>query len=128
MREITVKVHKFQELPANVQNSIIKKRQQINGEYFDGKDCIYDDVATIAGLFGLEFDQRHIPLMNGSTRPESAIYYSGFWSQGDGACFEGTYRYKKGALKTVKEYAPQDTTLHQIVTDLQYIQAKHFFL
>lgn len=34
------------------------------------------------------------------------IYYSGFWSQGDGASFTGRYRYKAGGLKAVKaEYA-----------------------
>jgi hypothetical protein len=30
------------------------------------------------------------------------VYYSGFWSQGDGASFTGRYRYKAGALKAIK--------------------------
>ena len=65
--------------------------------------------------------------MNGSTRPEPTIYYSGFSSQGDGACFEGRYEYKRGALKAVKDYAGQDEKLHRIVEALQEIQKKNFY-
>ena len=78
-------------------------------------------------LFGLDLDTRYIPLMNGGTRPEPTIYYSGFSSQGDGACFEGRYRYKKGALKDVKGHAGQDQELHRIVKALQEIQRKNFY-
>lgn len=55
------------------------------------------------------------------------IYYSGFSSQGDGACFTGAYSYKKGAVNAVKEYAPTDETLHDIARDLQLVQKKHFY-
>jgi hypothetical protein len=85
---------------------------------FDGVDFQYhaenviDDAKQIAALFGLEIDK---------------VYYSGFSSQGDGACFEGAYRYKKGALKAVKAYAPQDTDLHGIVQRLQESQRKQFY-
>ena len=56
-----------------------------------------------------------------------AIFFSGFSSQGDGACYEGNYSYKKGALKAVKEYAPQDEKLHSIVKRLQDLQRKYFY-
>ena len=65
--------------------------------------------------------------MNGSTRYAPSIFFSGFSSQGDGACFEGSYSYKKGALAAVKAYAPEDTELHRIVTELQNIQRKAFY-
>ena len=57
----------------------------------------------------------------------TTIYYSGFWSQGDGACFEGRYEYKRGALKAVKDYAGQDQELHRIVKALQDVQRKNFY-
>ena len=46
------------------------------------------------------------------------IQYSGFASQGDGASFTGIYNYKPDALQTVIAYAPQDTKLHAIVSDI----------
>ena len=55
------------------------------------------------------------------------IYYSGFSSQGDGACFEGSYRYQKGAMKQLKAYALIDTKLHRIAQGLQDIQKANFY-
>ena len=127
MREKMIKICKFAELPESVQNSIIEKRRQTNGEFFDGKDFVYDDAATIAGLFGLEINRQYWTNSYGFKGSEPTIYYTGFWSQGDGACFEGTYRYKRGALKAVKQHAPQDTTLHNIVESLQRAQVANFY-
>src|SRR5690606_21575123 len=55
------------------------------------------------------------------------IYFSGFSSQGDGACFEGYYSYKAGGLKAVEEYAPTDMELYGIVQGLQDIQRRYFY-
>ena len=65
--------------------------------------------------------------MNGNTRNEPTIYFSGFSSQGDGACFEGDYSYKKGALKAIVAECPTDKTLHQIARDLQTAQQPYFY-
>jgi hypothetical protein len=123
----TYQVYKFSELAPEIQDKLIERQRQSAGEFFDGADCVYEDAATIADLFGLDIRTRTVKLMNGSTRQDPCIYYSGFWSQGDGACFEGTYRYQKGALAAVKDYAPVDTRLHRIVEDLQHAQARYFF-
>ena len=55
------------------------------------------------------------------------IYFSGFSSQGDGACFEGNYSYEKQSLKNIKAYAPLDEDLHNIAKELQKIQRKNFY-
>jgi len=55
------------------------------------------------------------------------IYFSGFSGQGDGACFEGSYQYKKGGLKALIDYAPQDEELHYIAKNLQSTQRKAFY-
>ena len=65
--------------------------------------------------------------MRGNRGTIPAIFYSGFASQGDGACFEGSYSYKKGATKKIRQYAPQDSELHRIATELQEVQRKHFY-
>lgn len=73
---------------------------------------VFDDAKTIAALFGLDIER---------------VFFSGFSSQGDGACFEGDYRYKKGGLAAVKAYAPLDTELHRIVKALQETQRRAFY-
>lgn len=86
-----------------------------------------DDLEEIAKILGIEFDKRQVPLMNGKTRGESNIYYSGFCSQGDGACFEGRYSYTKGCAKAIRKYAPKDMRLHSIADQMQALQRKHFY-
>lgn len=51
-----------------------------------------------------------------------------FWSQGDGACFEGYWSHAKGAAARIRDYAPTDATLHGIIADrLQAIQRRNFY-
>ena len=75
-------------------------------------ECVIDDAKEIGALFGLDIDE---------------VYWSGFYSQGDGACIVGSYRYKKGALQAVKKYAPLDTELHAIVAAFTQLQRRHFY-
>lgn len=99
-------------------------------EFYWHAETVIDDAADIAELFGLDIRQRRVDTPNHPTHKwgyAPSVYYSGFWSQGDGACFQGVYRYKKGALAAVKAYAPQDTELHRIVAALQSAQRKAFY-
>lgn len=62
----------------------------------------YEQAVTAAAHLGITIDMKskHTP----------AIYFSGFCSQGDGACFEGTYRYKKGWRAAIlAEFGEQHT-------------------
>lgn len=86
-----------------------------------------DDFETVAKILGVEFDARPVKLMGGGTRYESKIYFSGFSSQGDGACFEGTYSYAKQCSKKIRKHAPQDQRLHKIADDLTALQRKRFY-
>ena len=87
----------------------------------------FEDFENVAAILGIEFKQRQIPLMSGKTRSESAIFYSGFSSQGDGACFEGSFAYAKGMAKKIRDYAPKDETLHNIADRLAELQRKNFY-
>lgn len=93
----------------------------------DDYDNVIEDAATVADLLGINLRTRPVKLMNGSTRYDPCIWWSGFYSQGDGACFEGSYEYVKGAAKKVREYAPTDERLHLIAAQLQSIQAKNLY-
>ena len=90
-------------------------------------DFTTDDAVTIGELLGIEFDTRPVKLYGGGTRQDPCIYWSGFYSQGDGACFEGYYRYNKNSVKKVKEYAPQDTEILRIAKTLQEVQRRNFY-
>lgn len=102
-------------------------------------EFVYEDAELMANLMGIEIDRRAWTNPHGHKGSEPRIYFSGFWSQGDGACFEGTYRYKKGAVAAIKKetgfgYKRPDGTvgtgdkeLIRIATELQAIQRKHFY-
>ena len=50
-------------------------------------DGVYNTAKTAGACMGIDVDN---------------IYFSGFWSQGDGACFTGSYAYRKGWRKALK--------------------------
>lgn len=80
--------------------------------FHDWWDSVYDDAKRIAALMGWRIDD---------------IHFSGFWSQGDGACFTGSLAYKRGCAKAVREYAPLDTELHRIADAWQTAQRSQFY-
>lgn len=88
---------------------------------------MYDDFERVADILGIDFKTKSVPLMGGGTRQDPCIWWSGFWSQGDGACFEGTYSYAKGSRAKIREYAPQDAKLHRIADDLFVAQRRNFY-
>lgn len=129
MREETTTrtLYTFDDLSPEAQQVAIEKACRHAGEWFDGAEFVYGDAANIADLMGLDICQTSFKRMDGTTGWKPTIYYSGFWSQGDGACFEGSYSYKKGSVRAVKDYAPLDTDLHRIAEALQHAQAPNFY-
>jgi hypothetical protein len=110
-------LYKFDELEEKAKE---KAREWYRGliEADEYSEHVYEDAATIAALMGLDIRTRPVKLMGGGTRYDPCIYWSGFSSQGDGACFEGRWEYKPGSLERVKEYAPLDKRLHTIASSL----------
>ena len=104
-------VYTFDELDESAKQTAIDWFREGNLDY-EWWDFVYDDATEIGKILGIEIDK---------------IYFSGFSSQGDGACFEGSYSYEKGSVKNVKSHAPRDTELHQIALDLSKAQRKRFY-
>lgn len=77
-------------------------------------DYSYDDFIAVAKCMGIEIAENQRQTSKGRTFTEPAIYWGGFGSQGDGLCFEGSYRSNPGALARILEYAPVDEKLHEI--------------
>ncbi len=90
-------------------------------------DYVYADFEAICICLGIELKRvpinRHKP--TGACRP--CIWFSGFSQQGDGASFEGSWRYEKGMCHAIRTYAPTDTVLHQIADQLQAAQKPNFY-
>ena len=55
---------------------------------YDWFESVYDDFESIAEILGLRLKTRGVRLCGGGTRQKPCIWFSGFSSQGDGACFE----------------------------------------
>jgi len=112
MRTITSTVYLFSEL-SETAKEVARDwfRQTVFSDPCDWEH-VYEDAIECGQLLGIDITK---------------IYYSGFSSQGDGACFIGSYKYQKGAVTAIKAHAPQDTKLHQIAYGLQSVQKRHFY-
>jgi hypothetical protein len=103
-----------------------KAREWYSGtqsEMFDqyGTEFVYEDAATIADLMGLDIRTRRINLKDGTHRYDPCIYWSGFSSQGDGACFEGNWSAAKVQPGKAAEHAPKDEKIARIAAEFERI-------
>lgn len=122
MRTVKKTVYKFDELSDAAKEVARDWFRSCDDMHW--KEYVYEDADRVAKLLGIEIEQRPYKTMGGQTRYEPCIWFSGFSSQGDGACFEGRYSYAKGSVKAIKEYAPEDKELHNIAEGLYEIQRK----
>ncbi|MDQ0422317.1 hypothetical protein J2045_003365 [Peteryoungia aggregata LMG 23059] len=90
-------------------------------------DSSYEDFDKIADMMGICIATKQVPLMNGKNKSVPAIYFSGFWCQGDGACFEGNWYPEKdplASLTKVMGHAPNDADLHEIAFGLAHLSER----
>ena len=123
---IATTVYRIDELPEGAKDSA-RAWYREGGFDHDWYDAVYEDFQRIAELLGIRLKTRTTRLVGGRTREDPCIWFSGFWSQGDGACWEGTYSYRKSAAAELRAYAPQDKTLHRIAETLQATQRQNFY-
>lgn len=126
MRIIETKVYKYEELSDSAKERA-REWYLEGGLCYDWWDFCYEDFCRVAEILGIDLSQKAVPLMNGKCRYEPEIYFTGFYCQGSGSSFVGTYRYAKGAVGKIKEYAPKDEELHSIAYGLQEVQRRHFY-
>lgn len=81
---------------------------------YDWWDCLYGDFANRAQELGVDLRQKPVKLMNGKTRYEPEIYFSGFHHQGSGSSFSGTWRAWDMNPDKLKRECPTDNELHRI--------------
>ena len=56
----------------------------------DWHECVFDDFEAICVILGVRLTTRSVRLFGGGTRQKPCIWFSGFASQGDGACYAET--------------------------------------
>jgi hypothetical protein len=93
----------------------------------DWHECVFDDFKVICTILGIRLKTRTVRLFGGGTRQKPCIWFTGFASQGDGACFECSYAYAKNAPKVIRTHAPEDSELHRLADALQAIQRRNFY-
>ena len=127
MKTRTINIYHFDELSDEAKQTAIDSNRSWSVQDFEWWDSSYEAFAEVAELFGLDIRQTIKSLTDGTFRYDPTIYFSGFSSQGDGACFEGDYSYKKGAIESTKHAFPTDSELIRIVQDLQTLQQRNFY-
>ena len=143
---VTHWLYKFEELSDRAKEKAREWYRSGQLDY-DWWDFVYDDALRMAEILGIEVDfHYHEPRSQGKKGyKEPKIWFSGFSHQGSGACWEGSYRYAKGALKKLQSEAPAryqylkpdgtsewtenavNIELHRIAKTLQKAQARHLY-
>lgn len=123
---IETTVYRLDELSPPAQDNARSWYRQIgfNHQWYE---TVYDDFAEIAEILGIDLKRRLGAPGSANNALHSCIWFSGFSSQGDGACFEASWSYSKGSTRRIREHAPQDKTLHRIADALQSIQQRNFY-
>ena len=104
MQTKVINTYEIEELTGSAKERALDwLREGLDYEWYD---FVFEDAKKCASILGIEIDN---------------IYFSGFYSQGDGACFNGKFAYANGWKKALKDYAP-DKALLRIGQRLQDIQ------
>jgi len=98
-----------------------------DGLCYEWYEFVYEDFERVCTILGVDLKTVPVRLYGGGTRQRPCVWFSGFWSQGDGACFEGRYGYAEAAPREIRGHAPKDRELHQIADALQSVQRRSFY-
>jgi hypothetical protein len=96
----------FNDLTEDRQQRVIQEWRESSDVCLDFITDDFKEVLDILGYYDIE------------------TYFTGFWSQGDGASFEARYSYEKQAHNKIIDFAPLDTELHRVALELKQLQAR----
>lgn len=102
----------FQALPEAVRNDVLEKRRYWNVDYESWYEHLIDDFKEDMAELGVAVNQ---------------VYFSGFYSQGDGACFDGRIddKTKLFALPEFAEYAALKEGEHGLYSVSWYSRGRY---
>jgi hypothetical protein len=126
--DIEEQLYTYDNLPtARAKERAREWMRESEGLYFS--DTVnMEPIETAARLLGITFDTYSVPMNAGGTMTKDKIYWTGFWSQGDGASYDARYEQDADPLvmlaRVIQEF-PTDTKLHDIARGLVALQ-KHY--
>lgn len=106
MQTVQVNIFKYNELSQEAQKRARDWYRNLNSQDSSWSDFVIEDAKEVGKRLGFEIDK---------------VYFSGFYSQGSGACFEGTFRSSQFKLGEIQQYTPQDKELHRIAAEIEKI-------
>lgn len=108
MRTITIDLYQYDELNDKVKKKAREWFRESSAQDTFWSECVIEDAKECAKALGID---------------ATDIYWSGFASQGDGACFVGSYASTGKAGESVTAHAPRDTELQRIGAELDLLHA-----
>lgn len=116
---ITRELYKYAELSDSAKERARDwLREAMQGDAYFAEYLTEEFADTIAPAFGWTIGKAR------GSRAQKAIYWSGFSSQGDGACFDGTWYPSDVNAAKLAEYAPTDERLASLMADMVGIAAR----
>ena len=109
-------------------DALLEKHRNTNVEYDEWWDGVYEQFVESCTEKGICVDTRDVRTVGGKTVTKPRIYFSGFWSQGDGACFEG--RVDDWPKFFAAAGCPELTDLYEKLTDplsLSWTHSGHYY-
>lgn len=112
MKTIKTRVFTLNELPESVQEKA-HARYLSSGEQWIEYDSTIETTKTALAFLGVDVEH---------------VYFSGFSSQGDCACYVGSVRaYPKGGLSALRAEFPESTELHKLAKAYVNAMANDFY-
>ncbi len=119
MRTVEVQVYKFSELSDSAKVTARDKYRE-----HDEFEPEYEPYETAAAILGIDLTEERSGKRSGTWYPATTIQYSGFWSQGDGASFTGTYKFLPGCCEKIRQEFGKDETLWTIADSLSALHCR----
>ena len=105
-------IERFEALTKRQQDEILDKHRHFNTEHIEWWDAVYDEFKADMDKVGIDVDR---------------MYFSGFSSQGDGACFEGQVSDWPKFLESAGYTCPALTALAAESWGLSVVQRGHYY-
>ena len=133
MRDETTTIYTFNELPDQAKETAREWWRSCIDE--NDYSAVLEDAVSMGAILGIGISSHRWTSSFKFSGSSPNIYWSGFSSQGGGACYEGSYSYQKGAAKAIKaetsagrdDASKGDLKLLGIAEGLQAVQAKAFY-
>ncbi|UTU09324.1 hypothetical protein CcrBL47_gp554 [Caulobacter phage BL47] len=120
-RTVTKQVYKFTELSDKAKAKAVEWYRELEMQETGWWDYVFEEADRIADAFGITLNRSEA----GKPMSGPDILFSGFYSQGDGACFQG--RYASPQIPAVEGFAAlgiEDDNLKALAVRLDALSAK----